>query len=26
MVTVHLSYARDEFRCLLDGELYLPQD
>jgi SRSO17 transposase len=26
IVTVHLSYARDEFHCLVDGELYLPQD
>jgi SRSO17 transposase len=26
MVTVHLAYARDDFHCLLDGELYLPED
>src|SRR5262249_38333130 len=26
IVTVHLSYARDEFHCLVDGELYLPKD
>jgi SRSO17 transposase len=26
IVTVHLSYARDDFHCLLDGELYLPVD
>jgi SRSO17 transposase len=26
IVTVHLSYARDGFRCLLDGQLYLPED
>ena len=26
MVTVHLGYARDDFHCLLDGELYLPED
>ena len=25
MVTVHLSLACEEFHCLLDGELYLPQ-
>jgi SRSO17 transposase len=25
-VTVHLGYARDDFHCLLDGELYLPED
>lgn len=25
IVTVHLSYARDGFHTLLDGELYLPQ-
>lgn len=25
IVTVHLGYARDDFHCLLDGELYLPQ-
>ena len=26
MVTVHLAYAADGFHCLLDGELFLPQD
>jgi SRSO17 transposase len=26
VVTVHLSYARADFHCLLDGELYLPED
>lgn len=26
LVTVHLGYARDDFHCLLDGELYLPED
>lgn len=26
VVTVHLSFARDDFHSLLDGELYLPQD
>jgi SRSO17 transposase len=26
MVTVHLGYAADDFHCLLDGELYLPED
>jgi SRSO17 transposase len=26
MVTVHLGYARDDFHCLVDGELYLPED
>jgi SRSO17 transposase len=25
IVTVHLSYARDGFHCLLDGELFLPE-
>jgi SRSO17 transposase len=25
IVTVHLGYAVDDFHCLLDGELYLPQ-
>jgi SRSO17 transposase len=25
IVTVHLAYATDNFHCLLDGELYLPQ-
>jgi SRSO17 transposase len=26
MVTVHLGFANDDFHCLLDGELYLPED
>ena len=26
IVTVHLGYARDNFHCLVDGELYLPED
>jgi SRSO17 transposase len=26
LVTVHLGYARDDFHCLLNGELYLPED
>jgi SRSO17 transposase len=26
IVTVHLSCARDDFHCVLDGELYLPED
>ena len=26
VVTVHLAYAADDFHCLLDGELFLPQD
>lgn len=26
VVTVHLGLARDGFHCLLDGELYLPED
>ena len=26
IVTVHLAYAADGFHCLLDGELYLPQE
>jgi SRSO17 transposase len=26
IVTVHLGYAREDFHCLLDGELYLPED
>ena len=26
MVTVHLGYACGEFHCLLDGELFLPED
>jgi hypothetical protein len=26
IVTVHLGYARDDFHCLIDGELYLPED
>lgn len=25
IVTVHLSYAVDDFHCLLDGELYVPE-
>lgn len=25
VVTVHLGYAKDEFHCLLDGELFLPE-
>lgn len=25
IVTVHLAYARDDFHCLLDGELFLPE-
>ena len=25
MVTVHLGYACDDFHCLLDGELFLPE-
>lgn len=25
IVTVHLGYAADEFHCLLDGELFLPE-
>jgi SRSO17 transposase len=25
VVTVHLGFARDDFHCLLDGELYLPK-
>jgi SRSO17 transposase len=25
IVTVHLGYAREDFHCLLDGELFLPQ-
>jgi SRSO17 transposase len=25
-VTVHLGYARNDFHCLLDSELYLPED
>lgn len=25
IVTVHLAYARDDFQCLLDGELFLPE-
>jgi SRSO17 transposase len=25
IVTVHLGYAVDDFHCLLDGELYLPE-
>jgi len=26
LVTVHLGYARDDFHCLINGELYLPKD
>jgi SRSO17 transposase len=25
IVTVHLGYAADDFHCMLDGELYLPE-
>ena len=25
-VTVHLGFARDDFHCLLDSELFLPED
>jgi SRSO17 transposase len=25
IVTVHLGYARDDFHCLLDGDLFLPE-
>ena len=25
IVTVHLAYAADDFHCLLDGELFLPE-
>ena len=25
IVTVHLGFAREDFHCLLDGELYLPK-
>jgi SRSO17 transposase len=25
VVTVHLSYSTDDFHCLLDGELFLPE-
>jgi SRSO17 transposase len=25
LVTVHLAYAREDFHCLLDGELFLPE-
>ena len=25
IVTVHLGFARDDFHCLLDGELFLPE-
>ncbi len=25
LVTVHLGYARDDFHCLLDGDLFLPE-
>jgi SRSO17 transposase len=26
MVTVHLGYAQGDFHCLLDGDLFLPED
>jgi SRSO17 transposase len=26
LVTVHLGFARDDFHCLLDSELFLPED
>ena len=26
IVTVHLAYAQADFHCLLDGDLYLPED
>ena len=26
IVTVHLGYAVDDFHCLIDGELFLPED
>jgi SRSO17 transposase len=26
LVTVHLGYARGDFHCLVDGDLYLPED
>jgi SRSO17 transposase len=26
IVTVHLAYAVDDFHCLLDGDLFLPED
>ena len=26
IVTVHLGYARDDFHCLVEGELYLPKE
>jgi SRSO17 transposase len=26
IVTVHLAYAADDFHCLLDGDLFLPED
>jgi SRSO17 transposase len=26
IVTVHLGYATEDFHCLLDGELFLPED
>jgi SRSO17 transposase len=26
IVTVHLAYARGDFHCLLDGDLFLPED
>lgn len=25
LVTVHLGYAVEDFHCLLDGELFLPE-
>lgn len=25
IVTVHLGYARDDFHCLIDGDLFLPE-
>jgi len=25
LVTVHLDYAVDDFHCLIDGELFLPE-
>ena len=26
IVTVHLAYAQEDFHCLLDGDLFLPED
>ena len=26
IVTVHLAFAKDDFHCLLDGDLFLPED